>query len=97
RAMHFGIPFRMTSKITAFDRPRSFIDQQLSGPFASFVHLHTFEPVGDGTRMTDQISFRSPLGPLGALVNRALLTRYLTNLIAMRNQQIKAEAERRSS
>ena len=33
RAMHFGVPFRMTSAITAYDRPHRFVDEQARGPF----------------------------------------------------------------
>ena len=93
RATHFGIPFRMTSEIAAFDRPNSFTDRQVSGPFSSFEHVHTFEPTEGGTRMTDDITFRSPVGPVGVVVNRLFLRRYLIGLIEERNRQITSEAE----
>ena len=93
RARHFGIPFRMTSEISALDRPDSFTDRQVEGPFASFEHVHNFEPAADGTLMTDHISFQSPAGPIGRLVNRLFVARYLTALVEDRNRQIKLEAE----
>ena len=34
QARHFGLPFRMTSKITEYERPTHFVDEQVSGPFA---------------------------------------------------------------
>jgi ligand-binding SRPBCC domain-containing protein len=34
-ARHFGLRVRMTSRITEYDRPRAFTDEQVSGPFAS--------------------------------------------------------------
>ena len=86
RARHFGIRFRMTSAITAYDRPRLFVDEQVRGPFASWRHEHRFEatPSG-GTRMLDVVEFRSPGGPVGDLVDRFLLSAYMAKLIRQRN------------
>jgi hypothetical protein len=33
RARHFGIRWRMTSRITAYERPCRFVDEQIRGPF----------------------------------------------------------------
>ena len=43
--------------------------------------------------MTDEVEFRSPLGPLGWLVDRLFLTGYLRRLLEGRCQAIKREAE----
>ncbi|MET1052139.1 MAG: SRPBCC family protein, partial [Mycetocola sp.] len=40
RAWHFGVPLRMTSRITALNPPHSFTDEQVRGPFRSFRHEH---------------------------------------------------------
>ena len=56
-AQHFGLRFRMTSNISAYDRPRCFIDEQVEGPFASSWHRHGFEPEGAGTRMIDEVRY----------------------------------------
>lgn len=86
RAKHFGLPFRMTSWITAYERPHRFVDEQQRGPFASWWHEHTFVGAPTGrTVMVDVIRFRSPLGPLGRLVDRLILARYLSRLIRQRN------------
>lgn len=36
RAWHFGVPWRMTSRISALQRPSRFVDEQVEGPFARF-------------------------------------------------------------
>jgi len=95
RATHFGIPFRMTSRVTALERPDRFVDEQVRGPFRSFHHEHVFEDAEDGTRMVDRVRFDAPLGPIGQLVERAVLGRYLPHLIEVRGAYLKAEAERR--
>ena len=91
---HFGIRQRFTSKITAFDRPRYFQDSMIRGAFHSFVHDHYFEPADGGTIMKDVLTFRSPLGPLGAIVDRLVMTRYLTRMLTRRNDVLKRILEK---
>lgn len=50
---------------------RRFIDVQRRGPFARWVHVHSFETLGEhGTRHTDEVSYALPLLP--APLQRAL-------------------------
>ena len=42
-ATHFGIRQQLTSKITAYDRPFHFRDEQIKGAFKSIKHDHYFE------------------------------------------------------
>ncbi len=89
RARHFGIWWTMTTQITAFDRPHSFVDEQMRGPFKRFHHLHVFNDLGDGTtEMLDEVEFAAPLGPLGIIAERAVLGRYLPHLIDLRNREL---------
>lgn len=44
--------------------------------------------------MTDVLAFRSPLGVLGATVDRLVMTRYLTRMLTKRNEIVKAALER---
>ena len=48
QARHFGLRWRMTSIISAYDRPSHFVDEQLTGPFKRCHHTHHFEPDGSG-------------------------------------------------
>ncbi|MCP2259930.1 Polyketide cyclase / dehydrase and lipid transport [Streptoalloteichus tenebrarius] len=91
RARHFGVPWRMTSVISAHDRPRRFVDEQVRGPFRRWWHEHVFEvdprdPTH--TTMRDVVEFAAPAGPLGRLVTAAGLRRYLKRLIIARNAYI---------
>jgi len=95
RAKHFGITWKMTSKITEWDRPHRFVDEQLRGPFRSFRHVHRFEPRDGGTEMIDEVVYSAPLGPIGATFDRIVLHRYMRRLIEVRNEFIVAEAGRR--
>jgi len=93
RAKHFGVWQNLTAKITAFDRPRFFCDEMVTGAFKSFRHEHAFIQTAEGTRMSDQFDFESPFGFLGKVVNRLFLTSYMTQLLQERNQVIKNFAE----
>lgn len=95
RARHFGIWWTMRTQITSFDRPHSFVDEQLDGPFKRFHHLHVFNDLGDGTtEMLDEIEFEAPLGPLGVIAEKAVLGRYLPHLIDVRNRELAAHFDR---
>ena len=94
RARHFGLWWTMTSRIAVLDRPRRFVDEMVRGPFASFRHEHLFVENGATTTMRDIVDFRSPLGPLGALVDRWLLEGYMRRLLEQRNRHIRRLAER---
>ncbi|MGI5492929.1 SRPBCC family protein [Microtetraspora malaysiensis] len=94
RARHFGIRWRMTSMISAYDQPGYFVDEQVSGPFKRWYHAHHFRPYGhDGTVMSDVIEFAAPLGPLGRIAEMLALRHYMPKLIRVRNQYIKQVAE----
>lgn len=45
---------------------RQFVDEQIEGPFARWVHAHLFEPVGtDRCRYIDRVEYELPLGAAG--------------------------------
>lgn len=65
-----------------YEPGRQFADEQVEGPFASWRHLHRFEPEGaSGSVAMDRIEYRPPFGALGqlgdALVGRHRIERML--------------------
>jgi ligand-binding SRPBCC domain-containing protein len=96
RARHFGLVWRMTSRITAYQPPQRFVDEQVRGPFRTLRHEHVFDDLGAGrTRMTDLMTVGAPFGPLGSLVARVLLGPYLRRLLIQRASHIRRLAEER--
>jgi ligand-binding SRPBCC domain-containing protein len=93
KATHFGVRQKLTAKITAFDRPNYFVDEQVKGIFKSMVHQHKFEQVGDKVIMKDIFEFESPFGIIGNIFNQLVLTKYMTKFLQERNQVIKEFAE----
>jgi ligand-binding SRPBCC domain-containing protein len=89
RAWHFGVCWRMTSRITVLERPHSFIDEQERGPFRLFRHEHRFASGPDGgTVMLDILTLATPVG--GRLVERLVLVPYLRRLVRSRNAHLIA-------
>lgn len=93
RARHFGVPFRLRSIVFDVDPPNGFSDRQISGPFAAFLHEHRFEEHPSGTLTQDTVTFRSPFGPLGRLVDTLFMREYMRRLITERNAILAAELE----
>jgi ligand-binding SRPBCC domain-containing protein len=88
-ARHLGRRWRLTVRISAYDRPRFFRDEQVRGPFRRLVHDHLFEPAGGGTRMRDAFEFESGF----PVVDRLVLAPHLRRLLLRRNELIKRKAE----
>jgi uncharacterized protein YbjT (DUF2867 family)/ligand-binding SRPBCC domain-containing protein len=68
-----GIPVSWRTGITSYDPPNRFTDVQLKGPYRQWEHTHTFQSVDGGTRISDTIEYRLPLGPLGDLAHRLVV------------------------
>ncbi len=62
-----GIPVRWKSRISSWEPPHRFVDEQLKGPYRKWRHEHSFEAHPDGTLVRDHVRY-AVLG--GALVNR---------------------------
>jgi len=83
-----GIPIPWTSRIIGYQPPGWFTDIQLTGPYRSWSHLHTFEDVPEGTRMLDTVTYQLPLGPLGSLVHALMVRRQLDDIFRYRAMRI---------
>ena len=93
QATHFGIRQKLTTKITGYEKPFYFRDEQIKGAFKLIKHDHFFEQHGSEIIMKDIFEFESPLGIFGTLFNKLILTKYLTEFLTVRNNLIKEFAE----
>lgn len=65
-----GLPLRWRTRITRWQPPFAFADEQERGPYARWFHLHTFAAVDGGTVLGDHVEFVVGGGPLSPLLTR---------------------------
>jgi len=80
-----GLPMRWRSRITAWDPPHRFVDEQVAGPYRLWIHTHEFVPAPGGTLVRDHVRFAVPGG---ALVHRLFVARDLERIFAYRARQL---------
>jgi ligand-binding SRPBCC domain-containing protein len=81
----WGVPFGWTTRISAWDPPHQFVDEQISGPFERWQHHHVLQPSDEGTTMHDHVDYALPLAPAGELAHR-LVRRQLQRIFAYRHE-----------
>ena len=84
----FGLPFRWKTLIQDWEPPLRFVDSQLSGPYLSWVHEHTFQEVMGGTRMCDRVEYQVPGGPLEPLIHRLFVGPQVKQIFEFRTATI---------
>jgi ligand-binding SRPBCC domain-containing protein len=82
-----------TSKITEMNPYETFTDKMVKGDFKFFEHQHFFKSADNGTIVIDIITYETPYGWIGEMVNKFYLNSYLEKLISHRNKVIKQYAE----
>jgi ligand-binding SRPBCC domain-containing protein len=81
--LSLGLDLRV--KITHWDPPTCFIDEQVSGPFRVWEHTHHFMPISvESTRVVDLVKFE-----LNPLVDGTLIRLGLETMFKLRMQNLK--------
>lgn len=86
----WGLPFAWRTEITAWDPPHSFEDTQLRGPYAKWVHQHSFVEDTGGTAMIDRVTYALPLGVIGRIAH-PLIKRQLRRIFDYRESVLRRE------
>ena len=63
----FGVPFSWLTVISRWEPGIRFVDEQVRGPYALWVHTHTFADAPGGTQVSDEVRYRLPFFPFGEL------------------------------
>ncbi|MDP9457948.1 MAG: SRPBCC family protein [Actinomycetota bacterium] len=61
----FGVPLRWQARISRWQPPMEFVDQQVRGPYRLWEHTHRFHEHGDRTIIEDVVRYGLPLRPFG--------------------------------
>jgi ligand-binding SRPBCC domain-containing protein len=83
----FGMPFRWKTLISRWEQDVCFVDEQISGPYALWVHTHTFADDPAGTLVGDEVRYRLPLYPFGEVAH-PLVKRQLRRIFMHRSAAI---------
>ena len=65
------------TELTLVEPKKRFIDDQRSGPYKVWHHVHTFEEKDGGVLMRDTVSYVLPFGLLGNIVHKLFIDRQL--------------------
>ena len=84
-----GIPMTWRTRITHWVPGVEFEDEQLKGPYAKWVHRHSFRDDGaGGTIVDDEVRYRLPFGVLGNLVH-FMVRRQLDRIFTYRTERVR--------
>ncbi len=85
-----GIWWSWVTEISAVEPGRYFIDEQRSGPYCFWQHLHRFEATPEGhTRMLDRVHYALPFGILGEIPHRLFVREKLRHIFAFRRKTLE--------
>lgn len=83
-----GLPVSWRTEISEWNPPHHFVDRQLKGPYAQWIHRHTFTELEPGkTLIEDEVKYRLPLEPLGDLIH-FLIHRELKYIFNFRQKMV---------
>jgi uncharacterized protein (TIGR01777 family) len=90
--LHEGpVAIRWVARHRDFLPGRRFVDEQVEGPFARWVHAHSFEPEGaTSCRVSDRIELTLPAAAAGRLAV-PLVRRRVERMLAYRHQVLAAD------
>ncbi len=83
-----GMPMRWLTRIQEWVPNRAFTDVQIRGPYALWVHRHTFQPSGAGTWVHDRVEYALPLAPFSDPVHALWVRPMVERIFAHRREVI---------
>lgn len=84
----FGLKMKWVTEITHVVDRQYFVDEQRSGPYKIWHHQHMIQPVNDGVIMTDLVTYKPPLGFIGAMANSFLIRKKLEEIFDFRRKKL---------
>ncbi len=84
-----GIPVKWKSLISVYDHGNTFTDIQLIGPYAKWIHKHSFKHYKAGTLMLDEVVYIIPMGLLGRILAGYFIRKDISKIFNYRSLIIK--------
>lgn len=86
RLKFHGLPLRWQSRISVWEPPWHFIDEQTQGPYRRWQHQHVFEQTDGGTLCRDTVDYQV-YG--GVLINTLFVRPDLFKIFAFRQSRLR--------
>jgi len=84
-----GLRVKWRTRIINWSPPRQFIDLQVRGPYALWLHQHAFQPTPTGgTDCRDRVIYRLPLPAVGRIIHATVVRRQLLEIFRFRRKVI---------
>lgn len=83
-----NIPTTWITEITHVREPNYFVDEQRFGPYKFWHHQHIFREVKNGVEMEDVVTYSVPVGILGRLLNRLIISKKIKSIFDFRTQSL---------
>ncbi len=83
-----GVPISWRTRITHWDLPAGFVDEQERGPYAIWQHTHSFRALEGGVLMGDRVRYALPWGPLGRVAHVLAVRSALAAIFDYRFQRV---------
>ncbi len=91
-ARRFGMSLDMAFQVTEFESDKKFVDQQVKGPFAHWLHEHIFQDLSGGrSAMHDDIHFELPLAGVSELFLGRFFDADLLRMFRYRHQVLQMD------
>ena len=83
-----GVPLGWKTRITDYDPPFSFTDEQAAGPYRLWRHRHTFRASAGGAVVADRVEYALPLGWIGRMAHTLFVRRKLRGIFDYRREAL---------
>jgi ligand-binding SRPBCC domain-containing protein len=81
-----GFTLGWQTRIAVWDPPRSFIDEQIRGPYRTWIHEHKFTEEAGGSLCEDVVNY-APIG--GAIINKLFVERDVRVIFSYRAARLQ--------
>jgi len=83
-----GVPFEWLTRIAVWNPPQEFVDEQVQGPYRTWIHKHLFVETSEGTRIHDAVTYELPFYPIGEIA-APLVHLHIRRIFAFRAKALR--------